>query len=740
MAISWNNVAAPDLGESNSLFTQAIQSLKDAGAGLKDTAKDYQTVVRNKSHAILQDYINSARTPEELQSEAFNTGFKNLQATLANEYDAVKVNEYKDSRGDLLTKRASDAVALKRNQFGLDQEQLAAKMRTNTAQLYALRDKPLEQAALAAKFAADNALDHEALQKIQLGDLNLKIGQDTVNLNSKTFDARAKKPALDNESTAQGTAASKAGVLYQAGMLGVAQKNAESERIRANAEAIRKAAEGSGFTAVQGEEATQKAIANVRTIGADALKGVKDKFKYKDMKEVDDAILADETWSWAGLPKTAKLAKEMINNTPEFTALPNPVKAAMYMGLVTKIREDNILGKDDWFQLNRDKYFAGMLASAREHTGYIENAKAQEKVAIQDFAVTVNRMSGKAPDDAFGFKYANSQLGVSALTDYGVSQETLDKLNKGEIKQPPAPTSIKQNRAPEVQALNEKYLKTKDLGEKLKLMHQMTALQQQYEVGTSSGLSTTPQSTAPAVTPVAKQVQESVYVKSPLDIVSEAVTKRPTPLLPAEHQNAFKSKANNLSIDLGTGKTAPAKNPVAIPDVTWGKPVQAVTLDPILAKLPQHRAVITYAPDGDTAYGTSSNYTTAGQPQGKIRCRVDSINTPETPHKAGQPTQTYGAEAAKIFQDMVLNKEVSIRITKPTDGSSNYGRDVCQIEVAGKDVSVELLRAGAAWLYTNYNHYGTSGIALQDEAKAAGKGLWAYPNPINPETFSHNNR
>lgn len=124
--ITWNNVAAPSLGESNSLFTQAIQSLKDAGAGLKDTAKDYQTVVRNKSHAILQDYINSAKTPEELQSEAFNTGFKNLQATLANEYDAVKVNDYRDSAVDKLTKRAGDAVALEANKFALSDGQRKA--------------------------------------------------------------------------------------------------------------------------------------------------------------------------------------------------------------------------------------------------------------------------------------------------------------------------------------------------------------------------------------------------------------------------------------------------------------------------------------------------------------------------------------------------------------------------------------------------------------------------------------
>ena len=228
-------------------------------------------------------------------------------------------------------------------------------------------------------------------------------------------------------------------------------------------------------------------------------------------------------------------------------------------------------------------------------------------------------------------------------------------------------------------------------------------------------------------------------MKSPLDIVAQAVNPRPTPLLPAANQNAFKDKANNLSIDTGTGKTTPAKNPVAIPDVPWGKPVQAVTLDPILAKLPQHTFVATFVPDGDTVYGTSKTHTTVGQPQGKIKCRVDSVNAPETSHKAGQPTQTYGEEAGKILQKMILNREVSIRVTAPTDGKSNYGRDVCQIEVSGKDVSVELIREGAAWLYPRFNHYGAAGVALQGEAQAAGRGLWQYP-AIDPETFSHANR
>lgn len=477
MAINWNNVAAPDLGESNSLFAQAIQSLKDAGTGLKDTAKDYQTVVRNKSHAILQDYINSAKTPEELQSEAFNTGFKNLQATLANEYDAVKVNDYRDNAVDKLTKRAGDAVALKRNTLGLATDQQAVDTNDMMNRIFTAPES--ERPALIAEAVKLNRFDAKAMLTNQVGNSQLTQLTDANNLFKVQKPFLEVQPKLANEAVVNG--------------MSVANRNAATAEKNANTQAMealaRKAeaearANGGGFTLAQVEEATVRGIANVRKIGADVLAGVKDKFKFRDMKEVDDAILADETWSWAGLPKTAKLSKEMINNTPEFSSLPNPVKAAMYMGLVTKIREDNVLGKDDWFQLNRDKYFAGLLSSARENTGYIENAKEQEKVAIQDFAITVNRMSGKAPDDAFGFKFAKQQLGVSALDGYGASPDILDKLNKSTIKQPAAPVTIRQNRAPEVQALNEKYLKTKDLGEKLKLMHQMTQMQQQYEAGT----------------------------------------------------------------------------------------------------------------------------------------------------------------------------------------------------------------------------------------------------------------
>lgn len=407
--ITWNNVAAPNLGESNSLFTQAIQSLKDAGIGLKDTAKDYQTVVRNRSHAILQDYINSAKTPEELQSEAFNIGFKNLQATLANEYDAVKVNEYRDTRGDVLTKRAGDAVALKRNQFGLDQEQLAAKMRANTAQLYALRDKPLEQAALAATFAADNALDPEALQKIQLGDLNLKIGQDTVNLNSKTFDARAKKPALDNESTAQGTAASKAGVLYQAGMLGVAQKNAETERQKAEAEAALNANGGKipydQQPTVIANKILHEGTAEIRELEQSAALAELAKNKYATPQEVDDAFKAAQPWYKTSSTSSAMEAiKKILAANPDYVKADPKRQAAIYATTIGKMEASNVGGAHDYYvsdgNLKDYEKWADEAVKLNSHDITVANDLV--KVRKQDLAYRLHLGTGMPLDAAKG--------------------------------------------------------------------------------------------------------------------------------------------------------------------------------------------------------------------------------------------------------------------------------------------------------------------------------------------------
>ncbi|MCB1713090.1 MAG: thermonuclease family protein, partial [Candidatus Riesia sp.] len=240
----------------------------------------------------------------------------------------------------------------------------------------------------------------------------------------------------------------------------------------------------------------------------------------------------------------------------------------------------------------------------------------------------------------------------------------------------------------------------------------------------------------------AKQVKQAVFTDTPIKVLAKAATPVPSPLIPTESQNAYKVKENNLTLDFRTGKSTPTKDPVPMPKVTWKEPVQAVAINPIYAQLPQHKVVATFVPDGDTFNATSDSYKTKGErarKAGGIICRIDSIETPETAKpQYGKKGQPYGEEAAKILQQMVLNKEISIRVTKPTDGESNYGRDVCQIEVAGKDVSVELIREGAAWVYKEYNHYGQGGLDLESNARQSKLGLWGLPNPVYPPDFRHN--
>lgn len=709
--INWNNVAAPSLGESNSLFTQAIQSLKDAGIGLKDTAKDYQTVVRNKSHAILQDYINSAKTPEELQSEAFNTGFKNLQATLANEYDAVKVNDYRDSAVDKLTRRAGDAVALKRNTLGLATDQQAVDTNDMMNRIFTAPES--ERPALIAEAVKLNRFDAKAMLTNQVNTGQLTQLTNANNLFTAQEPYLRVQPKLANEASEQSTNASKASVLNQAGQLTLAQQRLQFDKDKAAAEALLKANGGDVPYEQRPVNIANKILTEqknkVRTLEQAAENASLGKNKFSTMDEVD-ASYKKEQWVKSTTSAMDEIKKILVAD-PTFVKLDPKRQAAIYADTISRMEAKNLGGTHDWVVTdgNRIEYAQMAQDSIKAFTGHIGVAKGQVDVLNQDTVLRLNR---------------EAQVPLQTAKDMVTYDMGRVDTNPNANAKPAAQTPLQATNAAKIAGLQEK-LNTKGLD-----LLQKASIEKQL-----NDLGATPQ----AVTPVAKQVQKSVYVKSPLDIVAQAVNPRPTPLLPAANQNAYKSKANNLSIDLGTGQATPAKNPVAIPDVPWGKPVQAVTLDPILAKLPQHTFVATFVPDGDTVYGTSKTHTTVGQPQEKIKCRVDSVNAPETSHKAGQPTQTYGEEAAKILQKMILNKEVSIRVTKPTDGSSNYGRDVCQIEVSGKDVSVELIRAGAAWLYPAYNHYGAAGVALQEEARAAGRGLWQYP-AINPETFSHANR
>lgn len=429
--ITWNNVAAPNLGESNNLFTQAIQSLKDAGTGLKDTAKDYQTVVRNRNHGILQDYINSAKTPEELQSEAFNTGFKNLQATLASEYDPVKVNEYRDTRGDVLTKRAGDAVALERNTLGLTTDKKAIATQNAMNKILGSTGAAREQALADAK-ASDN-YDAKVWQQYQIGDANLTQATNANDLFKVQKPFLEVQPDLANQSTRENTAASQARTRNAARELELKAQEIEIARQKAAKVGDTGTDEGSKLL----EAYVSKGITNIRTAQKTALDGFTGKLTYADIAAADKAILKDEKFSWAGMPSSAKNIKRLMGANDGISLLPPKIQAAIYVDTLQRVRENNFFGKDDWFIQDDEEYNGFLQESIQAHTGSIRNAQQQEQVAIQDLAQQLSRVYGKPFEVAK--RFVNAQLGVSPLNEITIDSNALEKIRKSFEKMAGAP-------------------------------------------------------------------------------------------------------------------------------------------------------------------------------------------------------------------------------------------------------------------------------------------------------------
>ncbi|WP_369412621.1 thermonuclease family protein [Neoroseomonas alba] len=112
--------------------------------------------------------------------------------------------------------------------------------------------------------------------------------------------------------------------------------------------------------------------------------------------------------------------------------------------------------------------------------------------------------------------------------------------------------------------------------------------------------------------------------------------------------------------------------------------------------------------DGDTL-----TLLTAGREQ--VRIRLSDIDTPER----GQP---YGNRARQALSDLAFGKQVRIEVRD----IDRYGRTVGRIFVGALDVSAELVKRGAAWVFRRYSN-DPALLRYEAEARAARRGLWALP-------------
>jgi endonuclease YncB( thermonuclease family) len=117
--------------------------------------------------------------------------------------------------------------------------------------------------------------------------------------------------------------------------------------------------------------------------------------------------------------------------------------------------------------------------------------------------------------------------------------------------------------------------------------------------------------------------------------------------------------------------------------------------------------------DGDTV--------TALKDDGEIKIRLVEIDAPEK-------AQAYGAASKRSLTELCLNTVATLE----EQGKDRYGRTLARVHCDGTDANAEQVRRGMAWVYRRYVSKDSPLYAVEDEAKAARRGLWADAEPLPP--------
>ncbi len=103
----------------------------------------------------------------------------------------------------------------------------------------------------------------------------------------------------------------------------------------------------------------------------------------------------------------------------------------------------------------------------------------------------------------------------------------------------------------------------------------------------------------------------------------------------------------------------------------------------------------------------------------RVEVDLEGADCPEL----GQP---FGNEAKRFTAGMVCRQIVKVQV-KNTGGGHIFGR----VTVFGKDLSLDLVRAGLAW-HDRRESQDPALAKAEHEARQANRGLWSDQNPIAP--------
>ena len=120
--------------------------------------------------------------------------------------------------------------------------------------------------------------------------------------------------------------------------------------------------------------------------------------------------------------------------------------------------------------------------------------------------------------------------------------------------------------------------------------------------------------------------------------------------------------------------------------------------------------------DGDTINVVSNGH--------KEIIRLVGIDAPETSKKKHEPGQPFSQKSTKYLAGLVLNKSVDVK----SYGTDRYGRTLAVVFVDGKNVNLEMIKAGLAEVYRGPP---AKGLDLEPywkaekEAREAGREMWS---------------
>jgi hypothetical protein len=340
---TWNQITAPNFSAGNDLIAQAMAQLTKATTGFKSIADEYKDTIQKRNLGLIQEYVNSAKTPEELQSEAFQTNLAKLTGNMAGEYDTLAKAQIVDGAKDKLTTRALNSLNLESGQFDLGQKRLRAPTELDLLQTNALNAKQV----LATNEVAANVAKQTQNTQVKQALANLANTNSITSSRAEELKLRKEELDIQRENLNGG---------YKPGGY-----NDPNRVINETYDAILANAKGA----------------------ADAAKG---KFTWKNISEWEQD---KKHGQWTGTP--SKPMREIVaiaQSNERFQNFPaanrNAVQAAVVDYATNKMQLENLLGSHDWTvnKSDRERYAKYVEEGLNSYSADLDFAQQQEKAIL----------------------------------------------------------------------------------------------------------------------------------------------------------------------------------------------------------------------------------------------------------------------------------------------------------------------------------------------------------------------